>query len=110
MAFLLKLLAANLVIIVCARIGARSPSLGGLIATMPLTSLVVLVWLRLDSPGDRQLLVAYTRGVLWGIIPTILFFAAVYFCFRRDLPFLLSLVAGFAVWLAGALFHHWLVR
>ncbi len=110
MPFIVKLLLSNLIIIACARIGRSHPSLGGLIATMPLTSLLVLIWLHLDNPNDFPLLVGYTRGVLWGIIPTILFFAAVYLCFRRQLPLSLALSAGFGVWLAGAAVHQWLVR
>lgn len=110
MPFLVKLVITNLIIVSCARIGGKHPSLGGLIATMPLTSLLVLIWLHLDNPGNFRLMSDYTRGVLWGIIPTILFFAAAYFCFRRQLPLALALSAGFAVWLAGAAVHQWLVR
>ena len=110
MPFLVKLIAANVIIIACAQIGRRYPSLGGLIATMPLTSLLVLIWLHLDRPEDFRLMTDYTRGVLWGIVPTILFFAAAQYCFRRQIPFSLALTAGFAVWLCGAVVHQWLVR
>ena len=110
MRFVLKLLVTNLVIIACARVGAKSPSLGGLIATMPITSLLVLLWLRTDNPDNYPLLTGYTRGVLWGIIPTILFFLAAHFCFRKGLSFPLALGAGFGVWLAGAFVHQWLVK
>ena len=110
MQFILKLAVTNLVIIFCAWIGRRSPALGGLIATMPLTSLLVLLWLYSDNPGDYRLMTGYTRGVLWGIIPTILFFAVAYLCFRRQLSLSLTLSAGSAAWLAGALLHQWLLR
>lgn len=110
MQFLLKLLVTNLIIVTCVQIGKKYPTLGGLIATMPLTSLLVLVWLHLDNPGDFRLLTDYIRGVLWGIVPTILFFAAVWLCFRRQLPLSLALTAGFGVWLGGAAVHQWLVR
>jgi uncharacterized membrane protein (GlpM family) len=108
--FIIKLLLTNVIIILCARIGKEYPSLGGLIATMPLTSLLVLLWLYSDNPGDYRLMTGYIRGVLWGVIPTVLFFAAVLFCFRRQWPLSLALSAGFGVWLAGALVHQWLVR
>jgi uncharacterized membrane protein (GlpM family) len=108
--FLLKLLITNVIIVFCSQIGRKFPTLGGLIATMPLTSLLVLVWLHSDNPGDYRLMTDYTRGVLWGIIPTILFFAVAYYCFRRQLSLPLTLSAGFGVWLAGALAHQWLVR
>ena len=110
MQFFSKLVITNIIIVFCAQIGKRFPTLGGLIATMPLTSLLVLLWLYSDNPGDFRLMTAYTRGVLWGIIPTILFFAAVYLCFRRQLALPLVLSAGFCVWLAGAAVHQWLLR
>lgn len=110
MPFFLKLLITNLVIFFCTWIGKRFPVLGGLIATMPLTSLLVLIWLHTDNPGNYRLMIDYTRGVMWGIVPTLLFFVAVYLCFRRALPLPHVLTAGFGVWLAGAVVHQWLVR
>lgn len=110
MHFFLKLVITNIIIVFCAWIGKRYPTLGGLIATMPLTSLLVLVWLYADNPGDYRLMTDFTRGVLWGIVPTILFFLVAYVCFRRQIALPLVLSAGFGVWLAGALVHQWLLR
>lgn len=110
MQFLSKLLLTNMVILGCAAIGRRYPALGGLIATMPLTSLMVLIWLYADSSGDRRLMSRYTEGALWGIVPTILFFLAAYLCFRKELSFPVALAAGFGVWLAGAAVHQYFLR
>ena len=110
MNFFVKLLITNAVIVSCVFVGRKHPSLAGLIATMPLTSLLVLVWLHLDNPQDPQLMTGYTRGVLWGIIPTVLFFVVAFFCFRRQLPLSVALGGSFAAWLAGAVVHQWLVR
>lgn len=110
MEFLIKLVLTNLVILSCVRIGKTMPTLGGLMATMPITSLIVMLWLYRDSRGDTLLLGRYTSGVLLGIGPTILFFLAVWFCLRRGLPFGLALSAGFAVWCAGAVAHQMLLR
>jgi uncharacterized membrane protein (GlpM family) len=109
MSFMLKLVLTNIVIIGCAQIGKRFPSTAGLIATMPITSLAVLLWLHSDTPSNSRM-IDYTRGVLWGIIPTILFFAAALFCFRRGMAIQTAIAAGFAVWIAGAALHQWLVR
>jgi hypothetical protein len=110
MQFFLKLLAANIIIVFCARVGSKSPTLGGLVATMPLTSLLVMVWLYLDNPGDFRLMTDYTRGVLWGIIPTVLFFVVTLICFRRHIPLPLVLFAAFGAWMAGAVIHQYLLR
>ena len=110
MEFFVKLLLTNLVIITCVRIGKTMPALGGLIATMPITSLLVMLWLYRDSRGDTLLLGRYTSGVLVGIGPTILFFLAVWFCLRRGLPFGPALCAGLLAWSAGAVAHQLLLR
>jgi uncharacterized membrane protein (GlpM family) len=110
MEFFFKLLITNTVIVSCVAVGKKVPTLAGLIATMPLTSLLVLIWLHSDSPGDVKLLEKYTGGVLWGIIPTIVFFTVAFFCFRRGLPLPVTLSLSFAAWLAGAAVHQWLLR
>ncbi len=109
MLFIVKLVVTNIIIIGCALLSRRFPTMGGLIATMPLTSLLVLLWIHTDDPENVRMQTEYTVGVLWGIIPTALFFAAVYLCFRKQLPFPIVLCAGFAVWLAGAVVHQWLL-
>ena len=110
MQFVLKLIVTVAVIVICAQIGRKWPSLGGLIATMPLTSLLVLLWLYSDQPGNFDLLKNYTKGVLWGIIPTVLFFVVAYMCFAKKLPFSLVLAASFLVWLLGAVVHQRLLK
>ena len=109
--FLIKLALSNLIIIACVLIGKRFPSLGGLIATMPLTSLIVLLWLASDNPGDKGLITGYTQGVLWGIVPTAVFFLATFFCLRKgmELPSA-ALAVGGVLWLGGALLHQWVLR
>lgn len=110
MQFALKLLISVAVIVLCTQIGRRAPSLAGLIATMPLTGLIVLVWLYSDNPADFKLMSNYTKGALWGIGPSILFFVTAYLCFRKHLSLGLVLSAGFAVWLIGAFVHQWLLH
>jgi uncharacterized membrane protein (GlpM family) len=110
MKFAIKLLVSVCVISLCAGIGRKLPTLAGLIAVMPLASLIVLVWLYSDNPGDFALMTAYTKGALWGIVPTVLFFLAALLCFHKHLPLWAVLCAGFAVWLVAALVHQWLLR
>ncbi len=109
MRFVIKLLISVCVIAFCAGIGRRLPTLAGLIAVMPLTGLIVLVWLYLDNPGNFNLMTEYTKGALWGIVPSILFFLVAFICFRRHLPLWIVLCASFAVWIIGAFVHQWLL-
>jgi len=110
MQFFFRLLISITIIIICAQIGKRFPTLGGLIATMPLTGLIVLVWLYSENPGNRKLMVSFTKGALWGIAPSILFFCVAYFCFKKEFPLSLVLLLSFGCWLIGAVLHQWFLR
>ena len=107
--FVIKLLISLCIIVACSQIARKLPSLAGLIAVMPLTGCLVMIWVYMDSPGDIEKMTAYCRGALWGIVPSILFFLVAYLCFRRHLPLWMVLGAGFAVWLIGALAHQLLL-
>lgn len=107
---IIKLLISLVVIYFCSRIGKRFPTLAGLIATMPLTGLIVLVWLYGDKGGDSRLMTEYTKGALWGILPSVLFFLTAYIFFRKQLPLPIVLTGSFAVWLLGAAVHQYFLR
>jgi uncharacterized membrane protein (GlpM family) len=110
MKFVIKLLISMCIISICAAVARKVPTLAGLIAVMPLTGLIVLIWLYLDNPGNFTLMTDYTKGVLWGIVPTILFFLVAFICFNKHLPLRIVLCASFAVWLIGAFFHQLLLK
>lgn len=109
MLFSLKLALSITVIIVCTQIGKRFPTLGGLIATMPLTGLIVLVWLYSDNPTNFSLLEDYTKGALWGMGPTILFFVSAYLCFHMHFSLTMVLSISFSFWFVGACIHQFLI-
>jgi len=103
--FIIKLLISVGMIILCSQIGRKLPTLGGLLAVMPLTGLIVLLWLYSDNPGNFDIMTAYAKGALWGIIPSTLFFAVAFVCFRRHLPLWKVLCASFTVWIVAAAVH-----
>ena len=110
--FIIKLLVSLCVIAFCFWIADKHklPTLAGLIAVMPLTSLIVLVWLYLDNPGNFNVLGDYCKGALWGILPSILFFLVAFMCFRKQLSLLIVLSLSFTVWLIAAVVHQCLLR
>jgi len=77
---------------------------------MPLTGLIVLLWLYTDKPQDFALMAEYTKGALWGIVPSSLFFVVAFICFRKHLSLWIVLCASFGVWLVAAFIHQWLLN
>ncbi|MHC4068117.1 MAG: DUF3147 family protein [Planctomycetota bacterium] len=110
MRFVIKVLISLCVIIFCTQIGRKLPTVAGLIAVMPLTGAIVLVWLYWDNPGNFELMAGYTKAALLGILPSMLFFVVAYICFRKHLGLWLVLGVSFAAWLLVAAVHFWLLH
>ncbi len=108
--FFIKILISAFIIAACTLIGRKQPTLAGLIAVMPLTGLLVMVWLYQDKPGDFETMIKYAKGAARGILPSILFFATALFCFYKKMPLWVVLFASFGVWLAGAFVHQFLLK
>jgi uncharacterized membrane protein (GlpM family) len=110
MALFLKIAVTLAVILTATVVGRRWPSLAGLVGVMPLTGALVLVWVALDSGSDPRVMQQFTRGALWGLLPTVLFFLTAFLCFRKELSLPATFAASFAVWLVAACLHQWLLK
>lgn len=106
----IKIIISLLVIVAATAIGKKLPSAGGLIAVMPLTGALVLVWMHLDNNGDPQTMQNFAKGAQWGILPSMLFYLVAFFCFRKHLPLSIVLTASFGAWLLAAIVHQWMLK
>ena len=97
-------------ILAATEIGRRVPSIAGLIAVMPLTGALVMVWLYLESDGDLQVMRRFASGAVWGILPSVLFFVVAFFSLARGLRLSAALAASFGAWAVGAVVHQLLLR
>ncbi len=68
MQILLKITLSIAVILVATAIAKKYPSAAGLIGVMPLTGALVLVWVYLENKGNAEVMQAFTKGALWGIL------------------------------------------
>jgi uncharacterized membrane protein (GlpM family) len=110
MQIMIKVVLSVVIILVATAIGKRLPSTAGLIGVMPLTGALVLVWMYLENKGDPVIMQEFTKGALWGILPSILFFLVALFCFKKDFSLPVVLLSGFVVWLSAAIVHQWLLK
>ena len=77
---------------------------------MPLTGALVLVWIYVENKGNPEIIQKFTKGALWGILPTILFYLVALFCFRKQIPFAIILVSSFGIWIVAAAVHQWILK
>jgi uncharacterized membrane protein (GlpM family) len=107
---LLKIAISIAVIFIATAISKKLPSTAGLIGVMPLVGALVLVWVHVENKGDPRIMQSFTKGALWGMIPSLIFYLVALFCFKKQLPLSIALSASFAAWLAAAFIHHLLLK
>jgi len=80
-----KVVLTAVLVVAISEVSKRSLLLAGLLASIPLTSLLALAWLQLES-GDGEQVAALSTSVMWLIPPSLIFLAALPFLLRTELP------------------------
>ena len=106
--FVIKATLSGLIVAAVSEIARRNPGWGGLLASLPLTSLLAMVWLWRDS-HDGERVAELAGSAFWFILPSLPLFLVLPGLIRSGLGFWLSLalvVAGtlalYAAWFWAA--------
>ena len=83
----IKAAISGVIIAVVSEVARRAPSLGALIVSLPLVSLLGIVWLWRDT-ADPERVAAHAQATLWYVLPSLPLFLALPWLLRR----------GVAVW------------
>lgn len=102
--FVVKILISATIIAIVSEVARKYTSLGGLIAAMPLTTLLSLCWLYYEKK-DLNLLSDFSKAVFWGVFPTLLFFIPAIYLFKKGYNFYLVMTISFLCFLVGAYIH-----
>ena len=73
MRFLIKTLITALLIAGISEIGKKSTWLGAILASLPLTSILAMIWLYRDTQSVEKVALL-SKGIFYAIIPSLLFF------------------------------------
>lgn len=92
----LKVAISAVVIVAAAELAKRSPLIGGLVISLPLGTLLAVVWLYIDT-GDAAQVTALTRSVLFMVFPGLMFLLALPLLLRLQLAFPIALIASIAI-------------
>ncbi|MGZ5924520.1 MAG: DUF3147 family protein [Rhizomicrobium sp.] len=92
----LKALLSGIIIAVVSEVAKRSPAFGALIASLPLVSLLAIIWLWRDT-GDTQRIANHAEATFWYVIPSMPMFLAFPFMLRAGVGFWWALIASCAL-------------
>jgi len=94
--FLIKAALSGLIVAAVSTIAKRYPGFGALVASLPLVSVLGMIWLWHDKP-DAQNMAAHASATFWFVLPSLPMFLVIPALLRAGVPFWLTLVAGCAL-------------
>lgn len=110
--FILKAALSGVLIAIISEVARRFPGFGGLIASLPLISLMAIIWLWRDTGGDIAQVASHARATLWYVVPSLPFFLILPALMEKGVNFWVSLAVASvitiglylsAIWLSGRL-------
>jgi hypothetical protein len=89
----IKAAISGVLVAAVSEVAKRYPGFGGLIASLPLVSVLGMIWLWRDKP-DAANMAAHARGTFWFVLPSLPMFLLIPFMLERGWSFAASLTAG----------------
>lgn len=84
---------SGVIIMAASEIARRSPTFGALIISLPLVSILAMIWLWRDT-GDGEQLAALSQSTFWLVLPTLPMFLVLPALLRQGASFWLALGAS----------------
>jgi len=83
---LIKATVSGIIVMAVSEVARRSPGLGGLIASLPLVSILAMIWLWQDA-ADTERVAAQSEATFWFVLPSLPMFLVVPAMLRHGLGF-----------------------
>ena len=103
----IKALVSGALVAIASEVARRWPGIGGLIVSLPLTSLLAMIWLWRDT-GDAVAVGQLSTGAFWFILPSLPLFLLLPAMLRQGLGFWVALAIGIAITMALYAAMFWL--
>ncbi|HEY2032929.1 MAG TPA: DUF3147 family protein [Rhizomicrobium sp.] len=91
-----KALLSGFIIMAVSEIAKRSPAFGALVASLPLVSVLAIMWLWRDT-GDTGRIAAHAEATFWYVLPSLPMFLAFPAMLRHGVNFWIALGASCAL-------------
>ncbi|HET9812761.1 MAG TPA: DUF3147 family protein [Sphingomicrobium sp.] len=103
---LVKAAVSGAIVAIVSEVAKRYPGFGALIASLPLVSVLGMMWLWHDKP-DVPNMAAHVEATLWFVLPSLPMFLLIPAMLRHGVSFWVALAAGCALTIALYLLMTW---
>ncbi len=90
MYFLIKLIISALMIALISEISKRNSVLGSILASVPLVSVIAIIWLYKDTK-DVMAVSKLSKDIFWLVIPSLSFFVTLPLLLKKQVNFYLAI-------------------
>ena len=94
--YLIKLAITAVLIVAISEVSKRSTLFASILASIPLVSVLALIWLYLDTQDNAQV-ASLATGIFWLVLPSLIFFLLLPLMLRWGYSFYPSLSASLSV-------------
>ncbi|MEQ8247834.1 MAG: DUF3147 family protein [Alphaproteobacteria bacterium] len=91
--FVAKVILSGIIVAIVSEVARRLPGLGGLIASLPLVSVLGMMWLWRDT-GDPNRMAAHATATFWFVLPSLPMFLLIPLLLKRGMAFWPALGLG----------------
>lgn len=84
--FIIKAALSGIIIAIVSEVAKRNPGFGALIASLPLVSLLGIMWLWRDKP-DIENMAAHVEATFWFVLPSLPMFLLIPLLLRNGVSF-----------------------
>lgn len=95
-AFAIRAILSGIIIALIAVIGRKAPAAGALIASLPLISVIGMIWLWRDTT-DPLLIASHAESTFWYVLPSLPMFLLMPWPLRSGYSFWVAFSSGIAV-------------
>jgi hypothetical protein len=93
--FITKIAVSATLIVAISELAKRSSMMGALLASLPLVSILAMIWLYQES-GDTAKIIALSTDIFWLVLPSLVLFISLPILINWGLNFYLSLLISSA--------------
>ena len=94
--YFIKVFISSAIIVLVSEIAKKDNIIGGLIASIPIVSVLSIIWLYIDT-NDIDKVKALANGILWMIFPSMSFFIVLPILINCGIKFYLSLTISILI-------------
>ena len=91
--YLIKIAATTLIVVAVSEIAKRSSVAGAILASIPIVSVLAMIWLYSDTRDVAQV-GAFSRSIVWLVVPSLVLFVSLPVLLEREYGFYTSLAVS----------------